>query len=127
GEGDWDQLPKHVRATHLQSVSGRAEHAVGKERGREKVEQGTVEKVGHSNGITLLGRSPAFLRTIKLARQVAATDASVFITGESGSGKEVIAQLIHAQSRRAQQSMVAVNCAALPETLLESRSEEHTS
>jgi DNA-binding NtrC family response regulator len=118
--GAWDYLPKPFTATHLQILIGRAEHAVLNARERQVADQARDEKVGHSNGITLLGRSAAFLRTIKLARQVARTDASVFITGESGSGKEVIAQFIHAQSRRAHQSMVAVNCAALPETLLES-------
>jgi DNA-binding NtrC family response regulator len=118
--GAWDYLPKPFTATHLQILIGRAEHAVMAARERQAAEGARDEKVGHDNGITLLGKSPAFLRTIKLARQVARTDASVFITGESGSGKEVIAQFIHAQSRRAHQSMVAVNCAALPETLLES-------
>jgi DNA-binding NtrC family response regulator len=119
--GAWDYLPKPFTATHLQILIGRAEHAVLSSRERQAVEAPRDDhRVADTNGITLLGRSPTFLRTIKLARQVARTDASVFITGESGSGKEVIAQFIHAQSRRAQESMVAVNCAALPETLLES-------
>ena len=118
--GAWDYLPKPFTATHLQILIGRAEHAVLAARARQSDDHARGDKVADTNGITLLGRSPAFLRTIKLARQVARTDASVFITGESGSGKEVIAQFIHAQSRRSQQAMVAVNCAALPETLLES-------
>src|SRR5204862_5537858 len=73
-----------------------------------------------SDGPAILGVSPAFVRSIELARRVAGTDASVFITGESGSGKEMIAQFIHQHSRRSARSIVAINCAALPEGLLES-------
>lgn len=118
--GAWDYLPKPFTATHLQILIGRAEHAVLARRANEGSERPRAGADKLSAGLSLLGQSPAFLRTIKLARQVARTDASVFITGESGSGKEVIAQFIHAQSRRANRSLVAVNCAALPETLLES-------
>src|SRR5690606_24499067 len=70
--------------------------------------------------IQVIGSSPAFRRAIELATRVAPTDASVFITGESGTGKEMIAQYIHQNSRRRTRPMIAINCAALPETLLES-------
>src|SRR4029077_7434931 len=64
--------------------------------------------------------SPLFRKAIALARRVAATDASVFLTGEGGAGKELFAKFIQDNSRRSSPLPVAVNCSALPEALLES-------
>jgi DNA-binding NtrC family response regulator len=118
--GAWDYLPKPFTATHLQILLGRASHALAANGQSKREDVQRQDRFGHSDSVTLLGRSPAFLNVIRLAEKVARTDASVFLTGESGSGKEVIAQFIHHHSRRSAQRMVAVNCAALPETLLES-------
>jgi two-component system, response regulator FlrC len=68
----------------------------------------------------LLFRDPAMEHTVGLAEQVAPSDASVLITGESGTGKEVLARFIHRKSRRGKHSFISVNCAAIPENLLES-------
>ncbi|HEY1270789.1 MAG TPA: sigma-54 dependent transcriptional regulator [Terriglobales bacterium] len=69
---------------------------------------------------SLVGRSPAWLRALERARKAAATDADILIQAESGTGKEVLARMIHAASPRRDRPFVAVNCAAFPETLLES-------
>jgi len=68
----------------------------------------------------LVGRSPATRRVIELIEQIAATTASVLITGESGTGKELAAKSIHSSSTRRDRPFVAINCAAVPETLIES-------
>lgn len=68
----------------------------------------------------MLFRDPAMGQVVKLAEQIAPSSASVMITGESGTGKEVMARYIHARSPRAERPFVSVNCAAIPDTLLES-------
>jgi two-component system, response regulator FlrC len=68
----------------------------------------------------LLYRDAAMESLVKLAEQIAPSDATVLITGESGTGKEVLARLIHRKSKRARQNFVSVNCAAIPDNLLES-------
>ncbi|MFH1277655.1 MAG: sigma-54 dependent transcriptional regulator [Candidatus Eisenbacteria bacterium] len=70
--------------------------------------------------VRLLGRSPAIERIRQTVDQVAPTSMTVLITGESGTGKDVVARLIHQSSRRRERPYVAVNCAALPEGVLES-------
>ena len=68
----------------------------------------------------LIARDPVMLETVRRADQVAPSEASILITGESGTGKEVVARHIHRRSRRANGPFIALNCAAIPENLLES-------
>ena len=68
----------------------------------------------------LIYRDDAMARVVKLGQQIAGSDASVLITGESGTGKEVLARFVHSRSQRAKKPFISVNCAAIPESLLES-------
>jgi len=68
----------------------------------------------------IIGGAPAFLEALEQARKVAPTETTVLLTGESGTGKEVVARAIHHASVRGDGPFVAINCAALPETLIES-------
>lgn len=68
----------------------------------------------------LIGRAPAMQRLYRTIDKVAGTDATVLVVGESGTGKELVARMLHRSSRRSAGPFVAVNCAAIPETLIES-------
>jgi DNA-binding NtrC family response regulator len=116
--GAWDYVPKPFSATQLQISIARAAHRsstsfVGNDLGLD------AEREDESHHVAVLGASPSIREVIGLARRVATTDASVFITGESGTGKERIAEFIHRQSCRRERPLIAINCAAIPETLLE--------
>src|SRR5919198_6074797 len=124
--GAWAYLPKPFSATHFQILIGRAVHTVSVANESKQQQAEFAKEHGNSDRVEVLGVSPVFRRAIDLARRVAPTDASVFITGASGSGKELIAQFIHAHSRRSSKPLVALNCAALPEALLESEMFGHT-
>ncbi len=118
--GAWDYLPKPFSATHFEVLVGRAAHAVLGSRVSSASQPQSFGDFSAAPGVPLYGASDALRTVISLAERVARTDASVFITGESGTGKEVVAQFIHHNSRRSDKPLVPVNCAAIPESLLES-------
>src|SRR4029078_10578884 len=67
----------------------------------------------------MIYRDDAMAKVVKLAQQIAGSAASVLITGESGTGKEVLARFVHGRSTRSKRPFITVNCAAIPENLLE--------
>lgn len=82
--------------------------------------QHRVQAMDQAQSMELVGRSAAFSRLLSQATVVASTDAPVLICGENGTGKELIAKFIHANSARAHKPLITVNCAAIPENLVES-------
>ena len=83
-------------------------------------EEGKKATAESGTGPGLIGASPAMQKIYKLVGQVARSDAAVLLLGESGTGKELVARAIYANSLRAARPYVAINCAAIPDTLLES-------
>jgi sigma-54 specific flagellar transcriptional regulator A len=80
-----------------------------------------LEVGGHPEGVpSLVGEHPLIQQIARVVRKVAATDATVLILGESGTGKDLVARAIHLQSERAHSTFVPVNCGAIPGELLES-------
>lgn len=78
------------------------------------------EWLGDGHEFGLIGRSAAITEVVHMVRKVAESDITVLVTGENGTGKELVARAVHLVSRRRYQRMVAVNCAAIPRDLLES-------
>ena len=115
--GAWEYLSKPYSGTQLQLLLGRAAHTVSTRRGSESQSSNGQEALGSG---ALIGTSPAFRRATELAKRAAPTNAAVMIVGETGTGKEVLAQYIHQHSRRSRRRLVPINCAAIPEQLLES-------
>lgn len=115
--GAFDYITKGDDNNKILPLLSRAVEKVEMSRRLAQLEKQVGEKFSFD---TVLGNSPAIREAIELARKVAATDATVLVTGETGTGKEVFAQAIHQNSARAKRSFVAVNCSAFSKELLES-------
>ncbi|HCU68813.1 MAG TPA: sigma-54-dependent Fis family transcriptional regulator [Desulfomicrobium sp.] len=114
--GAWDYLTKPTDNDELLAVVQKAcDHARLTRENRDLKKQ-----IGQLRDTRLIGDSPAMRRVVELIEQVGPSEANVLILGESGTGKELVAQLLHEHSLRREGALVKVNCAALPETLLES-------
>lgn len=118
--GAWDYLPKPYSGTQLQLILGRAAHVVAERQARDDAAETLPSVAGGRGKMAIYGSAPSFQQAVDLARRVAPTTASVMIVGETGTGKELLAQLVHRMSRRAGGPLISVNCAAIPEQLLES-------
>jgi len=116
-EGAVDFLVKPLDLHQLRGVLGRV---FEDRRARSRIEAGGADRQRRGAADRLVGRDPQMVQIFKWVGQVSSTRASVVIRGESGTGKELIARSIHDASPWADEPFVAVNCTALPATLLES-------
>src|SRR2546422_846264 len=116
GQGAYDFLSKPVEMAELKIILKRAVHVARLE---EEVRQ-VRQRLGEDAFEGMMGSSPQMQAVFGSIRKVATTDAPVLILGESGTGKEMVAAAIHRRSTRKDGPFVAINCGAIPETLLES-------
>jgi DNA-binding NtrC family response regulator len=116
-EGAFDYLPKTFSVDQLLLAVDRARRQRELALENRHLRQQLQETFGFEN---IIGKSPAMVRVFELVRKAARSEANILVLGESGTGKELIARAIHANSARAAQAFVPVDCASLPEHLLES-------
>ncbi|HEY0653938.1 MAG TPA: sigma-54 dependent transcriptional regulator [Chryseosolibacter sp.] len=103
------------------TVQAAYQHAISKKEVKTlKKRQADFSKLANDGSIEVVGDSPAFKETLTLVEKVAPSDASILLLGENGTGKELIARLIHKRSARASEPFVKVDAGALPENLFES-------
>ena len=110
-------LTKPVNIAELKQVLARLVERLRLHRRNTELEVRLDDRYGFDQ---IVGTAPPMQAMFRLMRQVAPTDVTVLIAGESGTGKELVARALHQNSRRSQASLVTLNCAALPESLLES-------
>jgi len=111
--GAFDYIAKPFELDQMLQAIKRAEQALTASEAEE-------EEADELPETELVGSSPAMVEVYKIVSRVAPTDATVLVEGETGTGKELVARMIHAQSLRAAQPFVAVDCAGIPASLLES-------
>jgi two-component system NtrC family response regulator len=116
GLGAWDFLPKPVQTDVLKLIVSRAFHVADLEQQNRSLRD--VHSAMPLDGI--IATDPQMLKVCRMVEKVAPTCASVLVLGESGTGKELIARALHQRSDRAAGRFVAINCAAIPDQLLES-------
>ncbi|MBI2220331.1 MAG: sigma-54-dependent Fis family transcriptional regulator [Acidobacteria bacterium] len=116
-EGAFDYIPKPFTMEQLEIA---VERAIEFRRLRDENAVLKRQVTASPDFRHIIGSSPATQQLVDVIRKVADTDANIVITGESGTGKELVARALHAASRRGGRPFVPVDCAALPETLLES-------
>jgi len=116
--GAYDFYRKPIDIIELKVVIGRAFHIRAIEDENRRLQVAVEEKTTQFGGI--VGQCPSMEQVFSTIRKVATSDVPVFVTGDSGTGKELVARAIHAQSLRKRQPFIPINCGAIPENLLES-------
>ncbi|MFG0329888.1 MAG: sigma-54 interaction domain-containing protein [Phycisphaerales bacterium] len=121
GAGCWEYLIKPVEPARLAAALDDAARIVrGSRAGDERDRLLDDDDLNRPRGSRLIGQSPAMLRVYKQIGQAAPSDFEVLVTGESGTGKELVCRAIHDNSPRRDGPFIAINCAAIPDQLLES-------
>jgi len=120
--GAWDYLPKPVDPARLRAIlESASRQRVADLSDTEELVSGAIRPVKRADALgQLVGSSPEMKAVFSLIERVASSNVSVLVTGESGTGKELVARALHDLSGRRNKPFVAVNCAAIPETLIES-------
>ena len=116
--GAYDYYQKPVDLDELKVIISRAFHLQMIEAENQRLQVALVDRTGEQSGI--IGQCPSMQQVFETIRKVAASDVSVLISGDSGTGKELVARAIHDMSLRKNAPFIAINCGAIPETLLES-------